>query len=322
MRIASSIAEIKKIIVVNVNFKPSLLEPGELDAQEYIIQILGRAEFEALQTAYTNGTLNANQLKLLPYVQQAMVCLAMLLSGDELQLEISNTGFQINVSTERKTAFQWQIIAIKKRYKARAFKALQNLLLFLQKSASGDFPLWYASEERKDFLQNFINDAISFSRGYNIQNNFSFFLYLRETMNDVEYKYIQPILGKALFQEIKSQILSSSISPANKELLKSIYPAVAWKTIHHAIPKLIGYTDEFGIQEDFISNSIDVKSATEFGNDIISLKIRTTDTEGESYLNKLYDYLITNSTTYPLFVRPTSDEIAINKKERGFYAVL
>lgn len=322
MRIASTIAEIKKIIVVNANFKPTLLEPGELDAQEYIIQILGRDEFDALQTAYTANTLSANQQKLLPYVQQAMVCLAMLLSGDELQLEISNTGFQINVSTERKTAFQWQIIAIKKRYKARAFKALQNLLVFLHKSTSTDFPLWYASDERKDFLQYFINDANAFSRGYNIQNNFSFFLFLRETMNDVEYKYIQPILGKALFDEIKTQILGNTISNANKEILKLIYPAVAWKTIHHAIPKLIGYTDEFGIQEDFISTTIDVKNATEFGNDIISLKIRTTDNEGETYLNRLNDYLIANATTYPLFVAPTESEVTVNKQERGFYAVL
>lgn len=323
MRIATTVEEIKKFITVNKNYTPALLLPAELDAQEIVQQVTGKAQYDALQAAYTAATLTPAQTALLPYVQHAMISFAMLINSDEAQLEISNSGMQINTSAERKTAFQWQILAVKKRLKKKAYIALQNLLTFLQNSnAATDYPLWYASDERKDFLQYFINDAKTFNKNYNINGNFSFFLFLRETMADVEQKYILPVLGKPLFDQIKAQILANTLSNNNKALLQLIQRGVAWKTIYHAIPKLIGYTDEFGIVEEYISSTMDANSSNPASTDVVSLKLRTTDNEGETFISKLNDYLIANETTYPLFVLPEITTISLNNATRKVYTVL
>lgn len=321
MRIARTIAEIRQYIRVNINFMPNLLLPSELDAQDIVSKIIGKAQYEDLLTAYTNSTLSTEQTKLLPYVQRTMVALTFLIYADEGQLEISASGININVSQERKTAFQWQITELKKQQKKRGFTALENLLMFLQNSNVGTYPIWENSPERAEHLKFFINNSQTFSQNYQIRNDFSLFLFLRETLEDVEEKYILPIIGKQLFDEIKVQILTNTVSATNKELLKLINRACAWKTIGQAIPKLVGYVDEFGITDEYTSMILDANAKNPSTNEVLSLKLRTIEQESETYISKLNDYLIANAGQYPLFIVPQQTDLTINK-ERGFYTVL
>lgn len=323
MKICKTTDEIKLYAEVNATFESANLLPAEIKVVHIVKDILSDAEYDNLLLNYTNNTLTAEQNKLLPYVQDAMVCLCMIkYVGACGQAEISNAGIHLNLSKDRKTAFQWQIVDIKKHFKTEGYKALENLLHFLWKSGNTEYLLWQASDNKKEYLKYFVNDSIQFSKGYNIHGNFAFFLYLRDSIEFTEEQYIEPIIGQDLFNEIKSQILSNSVSPTNAIILKWIQKAVAYKTIYHAIPKLMNYVDEFGIQESFLSLALTTESSQPSRNEFVSYQLNEAEKNGESYLHKIRNHLIKNASTYPLYTIPTQTNLSINKKDSGFFTVL
>lgn len=323
MKICNNVQQIKLYAEVNATFEPENLLPSESKVVHIVKDILSDAEYNSLQLNYTNNTLTAEQNKLLPYVQNAMVCLSMIkYIGACGQAEISNAGIHLNLSKDRKTVFQWQIIDIKKHFKTEAYTALENLLHFLWQSDVSEYLLWRVSDNRNEYLKFFINDATEFSKAYNIHGNFAFYLYLRDTIDFVEEQYIEPVIGSALFTEIKSQILNNTVSANNSKILKWIRKAVAYKTIYHAIPKLMTYIDEFGIQESFLSLALTADATQAARNEFVSYQLKESETNGESYLLKLRRYLIDNATDYPLYVAPAQTNLSINKKDSGFFTVL
>ena len=322
MRICSTIDEIKKYAEVNASFDPQILLPAESKVEHIVKRMLSKAEYASLVVNYTANTLTAEQEELLPYVQNAMVSLAMIKwTGACGQVEISNAGIHLNLSKDRKTAFQWQIVDIQRHFKNEAYKALENMLQFLWDSPSNKYLLWRASADRSEYLKFFINDSVEFSKNYQIHENFAFFLYLRETMDFVEENYIAPVIGQDLFDQIKAQIVSNTVSPANAKILKWIRKAVANKTIHHAIPKLSSYMDEFGIRENFLSQIMTTQAEQPVRNELISLQLNQTDNEGETYLLKLRSFLIENASTYPLYVVPSNSTLKMNDKDSSFFTV-
>lgn len=323
MKICNTTAEIKEFAEVNATFDAKNLLPAEKKVVSIVKGFLSDEEYNSLLNNYTNNTLTPEQEELLPFVQDAMVCLAMIkYVGACGQAEISNAGIHLNLSKDRKTLFQWQIIDIKRYFKAEGYRAIENLLRFLWKSNPAEYLLWRVSDNRKKYLQYFINDSIDFSECYNIHENFAFYLYLRDTIDFSEEQYIAPVIGQPLFDEIKSQILAGNISLSNGKILKWIRKAVAYKTIFHAIPKLMTYIDEFGIQENFMSLALTTESSQPARNEFVSYQLNEADKNGENYLLKIRSYLIVNASSYPLYTVPTETNFSINKKDSGFFTVL
>lgn len=323
MKICKTIEELKKYAEVNASFDTENLLPSENKVRYIVERILGKAQFAALQTAYTaGGTLSPELAELLPFVQNAMVSLSMIKwVGSCGQVEISDAGIHLNLSKDRKTAFQWQITDIQRHFKMEAYKALENMLHFLWESGPTEYLLWRVSDERKEYLQYFINDSVEFSKHYNIHENFPFFLFLRETMDSVEENYIIPVIGQPLFDEIKQQILAGTVTTNNGKILKYIRKAVANKTIYEAIPKLSSFMDEFGIRENFLSMIMTTTADQPVRNELISLRMNHANKEGETNLLRLKKHLVDNATDYPLFVLPSETSVSMNSNDRALFVV-
>lgn len=107
------------------------------------------------------------------------------------------------------------------------------------------------------------------------------------------------ILGTALYDEVKGQILNNTLTSNNSTLLTTyIQPALKWWVLYHGMDMFyVKITNKSVV----IKNSENSQSAsTEF---IIQLKEKFKNL-AERWDEKTRKFLIENTTTYPLYLNP------------------
>jgi hypothetical protein len=318
MDLVRNIADIKKWANTNATFSPATLEPAANQVKGYLIDIMGINEYNELVSAYggnTDNTTNA-QKALLPYAQRALVSLAMMEHFTSGLAEVSDSGAHLSQSKDRKGLPSDLRKEIQKSYQDKGFEALEQLLLFLQSSPSNTYPGWEASPEKAEHLRLFINSAKDFDRYYDIGKNFRLFLALRSTILDVESKYILPILGRQLFNQLKTAILNRNTSPQQKELIQTIQAAVAPMAIYHGIPKHADKFTDAGLIQNAQSMNYKVDIYEPSNPSIISLRIRDAEKQGMSAMNALEKFLRDNAANYPLYEVVSSPMESINAKDK------
>ena len=76
----------------------------------------------------------------------------------------------------------------------KGMSSIDRLYEFLDKSVSGTFAAWEASENYTQFKNRCIRTTAQFNEYYNISNNRRTFIKLGPTMADVEQEYILPTI--------------------------------------------------------------------------------------------------------------------------------
>jgi hypothetical protein len=124
----------------------------------------------------------------------------------EGQLDISENGIRINTTDTKKTAFEWQINKLEKRYLDTANEKIEILLEIL---FSNDIPQWQDSAISKKVRSNFINSAIQFDKYFSINESHLTFLYFLSHIEYFERVYLRSALGEEFFLELKEKIAAS-----------------------------------------------------------------------------------------------------------------
>jgi hypothetical protein len=114
-------------------------------------------------------------------------------------------------------------------------------------------------------------------------------------------KYMMPILGTGLYNELKTQITAASITVLNKTLLDDyIQPALIWWIMAEA-PMPLTYK--------FMNKSVATRSSENANaaslNDLLKLEERFKD-NAEWYSQRITNYLLQNIQSYPLYSNPGS----------------
>jgi len=114
-------------------------------------------------------------------------------------------------------------------------------------------------------------------------------------------KYMLPILGTGLYNELKTQITAASITVLNKTLLDDyIQPALIWWIMSEA-PMPLTYK--------FMNKSVATRSSENANaaslNDLLKLEERFKD-NAEWYSQRITNYLLQNIQSYPLYSNPGS----------------
>jgi hypothetical protein len=123
-------------------------------------------------------------------------------------------------------------------------------------------------------------------------------------------KFMLPILGTGLYNEIKNQVSAATVSVLNKTLLDDyIQPALIWWIMAEA-PMPLTYK--------FMNKSVATRSSENASaaslNDLLKLEERFKD-NAEWYSQRITNYLLTNHTSYPLYLSPgNSIDTIIPKK--------
>jgi hypothetical protein len=114
-------------------------------------------------------------------------------------------------------------------------------------------------------------------------------------------KYMMPILGTGLYNELKTQITAATITVLNKTLLDDyIQPALIWWIMAEA-PMPLTYK--------FMNKSVATRSSENANaaslNDLLKLEERFKD-NAEWYSQRITNYLLQNIQSYPLYSNPGS----------------
>jgi hypothetical protein len=112
-------------------------------------------------------------------------------------------------------------------------------------------------------------------------------------------KFMLPILGTGLYNEVKNQVSASNVSVLNKTLLDDyIQPALIWWIMAEA-PMPLTYK--------FMNKSVATRSSENASpaslNDLLKLEERFKD-NAQWYSQRITNYLLENSTLYPLYLSP------------------
>jgi hypothetical protein len=123
---------------------------------------------------------------------------------------------------------------------------------------------------------------------------------IRPTLIKVQEMRIQPIVGSPLYNQIKAQIIASTVSALNQALLEDyIQPAlVQW--LQFELPMVLAFK--------YMNKGMDRRSSTEsqpMNVDEITRLMDRTKSDAEWYSERITRYLMENRTDYPLFNSPT-----------------
>jgi len=122
---------------------------------------------------------------------------------------------------------------------------------------------------------------------------------LLPTIKLAQEKFMLPILGTGLYNQIKTQVSAATVSVLNKTLLDDyIQPALIWWIMAEA-PMPLTYK--------FMNKSVATRSSENSNaaslNDLLKLEERFKD-NAEWYSQRITNYLLENSTLYPLYLSP------------------
>lgn len=330
MALFSSISEIRKYLPINVTFTFSDIEPFVKQAErDFLIPVLSQAQYDEIEAAQTSSDpdiqklLDKSRAVVAPYALQLWIPFG--------QAQITSGGIQITSNENSKTAFQWQIEGMENTALLLAYSCAEDLIKFLLVNKT-TYTAWTASDEYARLFRLFINTATEFNEYFEMGTSRYLFLQLIPTIQRVEKNSILPILCKELFDEIKAEILSGSISPENEALLNFIKPAVANLTIKNATGELLlrieRYTATTLIGQQL---SRDQGGTQDERNSRLSMLRNEANTEADSQLKQLSDYLYANKDTYPSWsasacyvapVDPTTIQSSNNGCTSGLYSTL
>lgn len=316
------ISILRKFIKVNASLDYEKIEPFISDA-ESIIESTISTEFYNELDAYLTSLVptdppadpevvaDAKKDKIISLLQHSISYLSFDLGFDILNTTFSNQGFHRIESSDgsKKALFQRQEENLRQTFKLQGYNKLEYALSFLETNKT-DYPTWIASSAYTLQLSNFINSATEFSRIFNISNNRLVFMKLRNTQNLVEDFDILPLIGRALFDELKTQIKAASLTPLNSVLADFIKKAVAYRCIYRGGYDLSSELSEIGFnQTNFPGVQADNIKAKTFDANILHVLIDRAEKNGRAYMKACESYLRKNSASYPLYTVSSANSV-------------
>lgn len=327
------IGEVKKFIsTAQKNLQFDTFSPYIRRAEkQYILALLGKAQFDALDAAYNAGTLSAKQIELLAYVQPALAHYTLYLIMPFLNIKIGENGLNQENSGTTNTARRADIVEARREAIKFADTWAEDMLEYLE-AHTIDFPLWASGEGFTLNYELLINSGTELGQYVSVTNN-SRRAYVRvlPEIRNCEFLYIEKYVGKALLAEIKNQVKLGTLTPANKLVLGFCKPALAYITIYEALPALSAFITPEGAMA-FTAFELGTAKEMELAQDKILLLRKKYHDNAMTYLSELKGYLDANVIDYPLYeasgiyqAPPTAEEgieyNITNNKNSAIFAV-
>lgn len=304
MEIVNSTEIIKKYFPINQDFTIGNLDGSLITAVDKLSKFIPIELIEELNV--DANTLSANQLKLLPYIQEPLVRLALLDYLDKGQMEISDAGAHVSKSERRGTPWEWQIDQTKTNLKFNGYNAIQKALTYLRSGEGDVFDFWTNSVQKINYGSNLINNADEFSEIYNIGNNFLLFVNIQPMLTAVQNVTISPIISTAQMDELRSQILNRSVTPENEILINLIKPVIVFNALISAIPRLSALFTEAGVIESYKSERQTIRATATTRDSIVSLLIRDLEENALKSKSLLEAFIVANASDYPIYESSSS----------------
>ena len=205
--LVKNIIDLKKHIAIDFIEGYEVLQPMIEDAERKLKkEYVGAGLWAKLVAEYASPGSETNKYVELLWFAQRIICnFALLDYVPEGQLDISTNGIRITTTNEKKTAFEWQIQKLEKKYSDTAYRNIELMLQFLNENIK-KYDDWTSSAAYVANKGRFVNSAIEFHRFVDINKSHLTFLKLLATIDLVEDNIIRSMLGDEFYDELKERI--------------------------------------------------------------------------------------------------------------------
>ena len=296
LSLITTIEDFRKYVALNASTENEeffTLLQADLLLVEYdqLRPLLGDSFYDGLLETVADAG-DAVQLRLRYLLSLALANLTMVEAIDALQVQISGTGIQIYSDANVKTAFPWQIDALKLMHCRKGYGALDKVLDFLD-AHGADFPTWGGSPAAARAREYFLSSADQFTEHYNISHSRQTYLALLPIIRKMERFALVPVLGQAYFDELKQQQAAGTLSPENAAVVAAyLRPALAHIVMGSAIGEmgfaLNGAAFELNVYRPDNSNA---KESDPGLQKLLDMKGDQALTDGERFLRQLRTWL-------------------------------
>ncbi len=215
---------------VSVSTSMEVITPFIHDAQYLFLRPFISEDFLLeLLDAFPN--LNAEQQKLLPFIQRPLACFAVYKWLPQATVDISNAGV---TASRESSAYQWQFKQARDSFAETAYNGLEELLNYLFNNKN-DFSTWAGSDEYISRRNLLVNSTWAFNEQVNIGSSAMTYWGLSPIMKRIERAVVESNITLELVDSLRGKIVSDNLSNDEKELLNLIQPVIAHFTISQAI---------------------------------------------------------------------------------------
>ena len=188
--------ELKKLLgFLNADIKYENIEPDiELQTPE-LYALVGKPVYDKIETFYESDQADegAEDMKeALKNAQLFILLKAYLQYAPNNDLIHGNSGRKVEIGTNQKIPWDWQINMDNGGLERRSYRALDALIEKLNEIAMAE---WVASKPYKSAQSLFIRDTATFQNIYPINNSEQLYYRLVPFMSDIETETLFPILG-------------------------------------------------------------------------------------------------------------------------------
>lgn len=228
-------------------------------AEEDLTELIGQDVYDRAQAYYNNPVpVNEISAKLVKHIQLPVAYYAYHSFAAHTDVSHSQDGRKVIIDpNNEKIAWDWMIDRDDEAILNKAHKTTDRLIAFLEKNAD-DITEWNESDAQKAVRRLFIPSVKIFNQIFPIDNSRRFFLKLIPFMDEVERKFLKPVLGNR-FDLIKAAIEAGDTS-AYGDLIQRIRIPVAYFTLSIAIRRLSINLLPSGIFQDYISDRLSLKA--------------------------------------------------------------
>lgn len=290
--ILTTTADLKKYVSVAQSFEFEDFEPYIQKAvNAYTHKYVGNLHIELDALATDANAVVKNQAR--ENLRCAIANFGMYIFYPFLQVQLDSSGVSVNVSENRKSPEWWQIKDTRRELLRAGHESMELLLEVLEANPSvfTDYATNYNSVNNELL----VNNAVIFSKYYNIFNSRQTYIALMPNIRKVEDQYLYTFLCPELIEALKLEVSGN---------LKAVKTALQKAIVAFTVAKIAGnglfVFDERGLRIDFENLSDGRRENPATGKSVDQLKSLADEelNNGTQYLKLVAELINANPTDF------------------------
>ncbi|MEM7551719.1 MAG: DUF6712 family protein [Bacteroidota bacterium] len=303
-------AEFKQYVSIDAETKFTTLKGFiEEAAEDFIIELVGNAEYTALFNEYNLGSGTPASLKyqnLLAYVQRPLAFYTMYLAQPELAVNVGDSGITEYVGEDRAAAPKYKQDSLRFSYLDRADKAAEKLLAFLEKHAT-TYTDWAASDANTQLEGLIVPTASVADEHIDINGSRRIFKRLKKRIKDIEGRMVPRLISTAEHNTLTSAIKTDNLSTEQRVLIDRLRPIISKKALFETLPSMKVVVGPGGITVYSSSDGVVTKSAASKDElEMLKYSLKDSDTGYMKLIDELQEFLELNADNYAGYKESTA----------------
>lgn len=254
--------ELKELLgFIDADLKLKNMIPDIITATNDVIDLIGKEVYDKAVTAYADGTIANEDKPFIFAVRYPIAINAYRLFAPSNDISHTNNGRKMRQDEGEKLPFEWMIDRDNDALERRYYRALDDLIKYLDRLADGDLKTaWISSDAYKASHNLFVRTVADFDRFFQIKSKF-LMIKLAPGLADCEDYEIRPRIGAEKMSTLKSMLKANEAITEAKdlELIRLIKKASVAYSLAWAMPRLSVQLFPEGVLQHYTSDMATTK---------------------------------------------------------------